>query len=251
MDAYVYGVVAKTAGRPPSAEGVEGHAVELAECGELAALVSDASEVPVKASRRNLTAHSRVLGEVAAERCVLPMQFGVVMPNRDAVRDELLAAHHEALTAQLAAFEPYVELDVRVLCPEDALLRSVLSTRRDIAELRAALGDRPADATYYERIRLGELVAQAVADRRQAIHERTVAALEPLAAATETGEPLHEQMLANVAFLVRRDELTKFDDAVDRLGDDLGEAVRISYMGPLAPHHFVDLATATEANAWA
>ena len=251
MDAYVYGVLAAGGGPAPSAEGVEGQAVELVEDGGLAALVSDAPAVPVRASRRNLTAHSRVLGDVAAERCVLPMQFGVVMPGRDAVRDELLAAHHEALTEQLAAFEPYVELDVRLLCPEDALLRGVLAARPDIAELRTAIADRPADATYYERIRLGELVAQAVADRRRAIEERSVGALEQLAAATERSDPLHEQMLANVAFLVRRDELAKFDDAVERLGQDLGDPIRISYIGPLAPHRFVDLANTTEAGAWA
>lgn len=250
MDAYVYGVTA--AGTPaPSAEGVDGRPVELVEHGRLAALVSEAPDVPVRANRRNLTAHSRVLGEVVSERCVLPMQFGVVMPDRDAVRDELLGTHGERLAAQLDAFDPFVELDVRVLCPEDALLRSVLAERVDIAELRTSLGGRDPESSYYERIRLGELVAEAVAQRRQAVEERTAAALEPLAEASERGEPLHEQMLANLAFLVRRADVAPFDAAVEKLGAQLGPAIRVSYVGPLAPHRFVDLGAQDEVGAWA
>src|SRR3954449_5120538 len=151
MDAYVYGVIeAGAAGRRrppgggggppgaagrsgpraggpagwrPSAEGVGDQPVELVERGELAALVSDAPRVPVKANRRNLMAHSRVLQSVIGERCVLPMRFGVVMPDRAAVEEELLAQNAEWLGAQLHVFETYVELDGRALCPEEELLR--------------------------------------------------------------------------------------------------------------------------------
>jgi len=251
VDAYVYGVVASTGGWTPAGEGVDGRRVEPVERGAIAALVSDAPTVPVKATRRNLTAHSRVLAEVVAERCVLPMQFGVVMPDREAVREELLDLHADRLAAQLDAFKPYVELDVRILCPEDALLRTVLAERGDIADLRARLEGRSLESTYYERIRLGELVAQAVAEKRQAITDRLIGRLEPNAAAIEPGDALHEQMLANVAFLVRRDDVAKFDAAVEEAGEEFGPAVRMSYMGPLAPHHFVDLAAENEVRVWA
>src|SRR4051812_30854886 len=106
MNAYVYGVLAATPGWRPSSEGVDGQGVELVERGKLAALVSNTPTVPVRANRRNLTAHSRVLQEAIAKRCVLPMRFGVVMPDRDAVREELLGLHAERLTEQLGAFEP-------------------------------------------------------------------------------------------------------------------------------------------------
>src|SRR4051812_19054022 len=142
MDAYVYGVLAATPGWSPAGEGVDGQPLELVEHRGLAALVSGAIEVPVRANRRNLMAHTEVLRRIAVERCVLPMRFGVVMPDRDAVRDELLDGHGDELASQLEAFEPYVELDVRVLCPEEALLRAVLADRPDIAELRSRLAER-------------------------------------------------------------------------------------------------------------
>src|SRR3954471_18050841 len=122
MDAYVYGVTRAGATERSPGEGIDGELVEVATHDGLAALVSDAPNVPVKASRRNLMAHSRVLQSVIAETCVLPMQFGVVLPSRDAVAEELLEPNRERLEEHLRILEPYVELDVRGLSAETALL---------------------------------------------------------------------------------------------------------------------------------
>src|SRR4051794_12461967 len=142
MDTYVYGVLRAGAGKRPSAEGVEGRPVERVVDGELAAIVSNAPSVPVRANRRNLLAHSEVLAGEIGDHCVLPMQFGVVMPSREAVAAELLQAHAAWLAEQLEALDPYVQLSVRALCPEEALLRSVVAERPEIASLRASLEDQ-------------------------------------------------------------------------------------------------------------
>jgi hypothetical protein len=252
MDAYVYGVTrASDADRSPG-EGVDGQLVEEVTHDGLAALVSDAPDVPVKASRRNLMSHSRVLQSVIAQSCVLPMRFGVVMPSREVVATELLEAHRELLEEHLRVLEPYVELDVRGLAAEHELLQAIVAERPDIARLRAAIEGRPVESTYHESIRLGELVAHAVAEKREQIAEHVLATLEPLAAAARPNDPVHEQMVANVAFLVERERIDEFDAAVDALGRELSDPeVRVRYIGPLPPHNFVDLASETEAHAWA
>jgi hypothetical protein len=252
MDAYVYGVTRAGATERLPGEGIDGQIVEVATHDGLAALVSDAPSVPVKASRRNLMAHSRVLQSVIAETCVLPMQFGLVMPSRDAVASELLEPSRDLLLEHLSVLEPYVELDVRGLSAETELLQTVVAERPDIARLRASIEGRPVESTYPESIRLGELVAHAVADKRAAIGDRILTQLEPLSAAARQGELLHEQMVANVAFLVERERVGEFDEAVAALGRELtNPEVRVRYLGPLPPHNFVDLASETEARAWA
>jgi hypothetical protein len=252
MDAYVYGVTRAGATERSPGEGIDGQAVEVVACDGLAALVSDAPDVPVKASRRNLMSHSRVLQSVIAHTCVLPMRFGVVMPGREAVEAELLEANRELLEDHLRALDPYVELDVRGLAAEHELLQAVVAERPDIARLRAQLEGRPVESTYHESIRLGELVVHAVADKRDEIARFVLGELEPLAAAAREADLLHEQMVANAAFLVERERVGEFDAAVDALGRRLTEPeVRIRYLGPLPPHNFVDLASETEARAWA
>jgi hypothetical protein len=254
MDAYVYGVLRADAAeaRHPLGEGVDGQPVEAVARGNLTALVSDAPRVPVRANRRNLMAHSRVLQAVISNVCVLPMQFGLVMPDRSAVEEQLLGANRERLEEHLRVLGPYVELDVRALCPEHVLLQQVVDERPDIAHLRARIEGRPVESTYHESIRLGELVVGAVADKRAEMAGRILTRLEPLAAAARPADPQHEQMVASVAVLVERARVPELDAAVNALNEEIGNPdIRLRYVGPLPPHNFVDLAAEMEARAWA
>jgi hypothetical protein len=242
---YVYGVWRAEASMPPTPPaGIEGRPVFAVECGRLAALAGEAPAGPVPANRRNLMAHSAVLQAAVAQACVLPMRFGVVLPDRAAVESELLRAHEDALLAQLEAFDTFVEVELKLLSDEDALLRSIVAERPDIAELRDRIGERPPDASYYERIRLGELIAHAIDERRDGLLQRVVARLEPLTAETDVSEPTHEQMLVNAAFLAERARLDEVDAAVRGLDAELGPDVRFRYVGPLPPYHFVETAAA-------
>jgi hypothetical protein len=250
-DRYVYGITRSGAARKLPAAGIEGHSVATVEHGQLAALVSEAPEGPVKANRRNLLAHTEVLQEVVSSVCVLPMQFGVVMPSEAAVAEDLLAAHEDALGEQLAAFDDLVELDLKVTCPEDVLLRKVMSERPDLTELRDSLRGRPDDATYFDRVRLGELVAAAVEETRAALVKQTLGRLEPLAVETAVSDPTHEHMLVNVAFLVERAGVGAFDAQAEALARDLGPDLRCKYVGPLPPFHFVETAAGLGSEAWA
>jgi hypothetical protein len=250
-EAYVYGIARPGADEPLPAEGVGGQDVERVEHGDIAALVSFGVETPVKANRRNLMAHTNVLQQVAASRCVLPMRFGIVMPGEAAVKEELLARHEETLQAQLAAFDQLVELDLKVICPEEDMLRAILRERPDLAAMQDGLRDKPPDATYFERIRLGEAIAGAIEESRQALLRRVVEHLEPLAASTEVSEPAHDQMLVNVAFLVERAQVERFDNAAAGLAEELGPDMRFKYVGPLPPFHFVDTAGDPGSVAWA
>jgi len=245
---YVYGIVRAGDSMPPPRAGIEGRPVSVIEHPPLAALVSDAPAGPVKASRKNLMAHTDVLQEVVPERAVLPMRFGVVMPSTEAVSDELLRDHEEELVAQLDAFEGLVELDLKIVCPEDVLMRAIVAERTDIAELSMDLRGRSPDATYYERIQLGELVAQASEGKRDELTKLVVGRLEPLGLRTDLGEPTHEEMLLNVAFLVERSRVEEFDDAVRSLEGELTAGMQLKYVGPLPPYRFVEMG---EAAAWA
>jgi gas vesicle protein GvpL/GvpF len=248
---YVYGITRSGAASSLPAAGVDGRPVSHIDHGSLSAIVSTDAAVPVKANRRNLMAHTAVLSDLASTRCVLPMRFGIVMPGDTAVRDELLEPHEQALDSQLEAFEDLVELDVKVVCPEEELIRAIVADRPELANLSEQIRGKPADATYFDRIRLGELVAGAVEETRHALLGRVLGRLEPLAVSTHVGEPAHEHMLVNVAFLVNRSHVGRFDDAAASMADELGPDLRCKYVGPLPPFHFVETAAEPGSVAWA
>ncbi len=237
---YVYGIVRASA-TPPGRSGIGGAAVEMIASNGMAAIVSDVVGDELEAGREELIVHARVLEEALESGVVLPMRFGAVMADADAVRHELLERHHEELLRQLADLDGKVELRLRAVFEEAALMNEVVSENSDIAELREALRGQDDDATYYERIRLGELVAGAVERKREAEAHEILDALAPVALAVETGGLDHERVALNASFLVERERIAEFDQAVDEIGRAREQRMRLKYTGPLPAHSFVEL----------
>jgi gamma-glutamylcyclotransferase (GGCT)/AIG2-like uncharacterized protein YtfP len=240
---YVYGVVRAKRGSRLKQSGINDEPVTVVASKGLGALTSDVPAGPLEAGREELLTHSRVLEKALHQRgVVLPMRFGVVMPDEGAVRAELLASHREQLAAQLDEMEGKVEINIKGIYDEEAILREVIAENPEIAELRQSLHGKPDDATYYERIRLGELVSDALTAKRNEEQARIVDRLAGSALTVEVGEPVHERMAVNASFLVERERLDEFDRAVDKIGEEQAHRIRMKYTGPLPPHSFVELA---------
>ena len=59
----------------------------------------------------------------------------------------------------------------------------------------------------------------------------------------QVGESTNERIVCNASFLVERDAIPEFDEAVDRARREQAERMRLKYTGPLPPHSFVRLST--------
>lgn len=238
---YIYGIVEETAAAPEGS-GIAGAPLSLISEAGSAALVSDVDDGELRAGREQVLAHSRVLEAAMTQGTVLPMRFGVVMAGPDEIKRDLLEPHAGDLRDQLDRMKGKVEVNIRVVYQEDVMLREVVREDQDIARLRASLRDQPEDATYYGRIRLGELVAEAVVRKRDADAEAVLQVLVPHTLEYEVAEPTHERVVVTASFLVQRDQLAEFDAAVDDLARAEAARMRFKYTGPLPPHSFVQLA---------
>jgi hypothetical protein len=238
---YVYGVV-RADDKGPRARGIGRKQVRIIRADGLGALTSDVPPGDLEAGRNELLAHSRVLERALEQGTVLPMRFGVVMPSESAVREQLLEPHRGELEAQLEEMEGKFEVNLKAIYEERALLTEVLRERPEIAKLREELRGQPEDATHFERIRLGEMIAGAVNEKRDLDADQILQRLAPHIVAAEVGDPVHERMALNASFLIDRSARKAFDQEVDRIAAEQGERMRFKYTGPLAPHSFVELA---------
>lgn len=241
---YVYGVVPATAD-VPKGPGIADAPVRRLADDRIAALVSDVEPDRLKFGREAMTTHARVLEEaLGAADTVLPMRFGTVMPGDDSVRDDLLRARGPQLRDQLDGLSGTVEFKLRGTYAEQQLMREVVEADREVARLRESVRQAPDDATYYARIQLGELVAASVERIRQADAAAILDRLAPLALAVQTAEPGHERVALEASFLIARDRIAQFDEAVEDVGRAHAERIRFKYTGPLPPHSFVQMAEA-------
>jgi Gas vesicle synthesis protein GvpL/GvpF len=238
---YLYGVVPARASTAGAGTGIDGAPVQLVVHGDVAALTGAVTDDFLEAGRQELLTHSRVLEEAMGRSAVLPMRFGVVMPDEQTIKDRLLDPYAEELEAQLAAVEGKVEVSIRGIYDEAAILREALAENREIAALRDSIKGKPEEATYPQRIRLGEMVAQALDDKRATVAPEIIERLALHAVDVRVGEPVHERMAVNGSFLVERERLAEFDRAVEQIGAEQAGRIRIKYTGPLPPHSFVQL----------
>jgi hypothetical protein len=237
---YVYGIV-EPAAKAPRGRGIAGAPLRLVAGEDAAALVSEVQGGHVRLGRDEVLVHARVLERAHKRGPVLPMRFGVVMSGPEEVHSRLLDEHGPDLRAQLAELEGKVEIRVRAVYDQESLLREVVLEHPEIASLRATVKGQSDDAGYYARIRLGELVADAVERRREQDARAIVNALAPAALAVEVGAATHERVAVQASFLVERERLPEFNQMVDDVADGYGGGIRFKYMGPLPPHSFVEL----------
>jgi hypothetical protein len=236
---YVYGIV--PAGAPVDLvhDAGMGEPVELVVDGPVGALVEVVDPDRPLGRRRDLVAHSTVLNTMAEHGPVLPMRFGSVIQGQTAVAEELLRPQRDHFVALLEQVDGSVQFTVRARYVLDTVLAEIVASEPEIAELRRRTADLPEDATHYERIRLGELVARAVDVRR---HEDAQMILDRLAPHTDdqvVKEVSGMDNLAEFAFLVQTDGQADLEHAAEVLAEELDGRVRLSLVGPMALYDFV------------
>ena len=237
---YVYGLVKADTSLPDGLKGLgPSGRVSTIVHGRVAAIISDVPANRPLGVRGDLLAHETVLDAVAAGAAVVPMRFPAVV-EEDAVVEELLAPNEDRFVTLLDDLEDRVQFTLSGRYEQDAVLREILVGDPEIAGLREKVRRLPEDASYYDRVRLGELVVQALEDRRDGEAAAIVERLAPFAVAT-TSNPLGApEEVVNAAFLVERERQREFEDAVEAVGEDLVGRIRLRLLGPVAPYDFVD-----------
>lgn len=240
---YIYGIVPAGVripdGLDPIPYGEEGNQLGLVTEGRLAAVVSDVAADRALGTRKDLMAHEAVLNAIAQETPVLPMRFGAVVTDDDAVAEELLAPHQDYFVRALEQLEGHLEFRLRGDYDQNAVLTRIVEADPRIQTLREKITGVDEDASYYDRIKLGEAISQAMDQLRADDAQACVDALAKFAVATEVKEAGGENGAVHLAFLIRTDHRSDFERAVDELGDAWSGRIELRLIGPTAAFDFL------------
>ncbi|MEV5084392.1 GvpL/GvpF family gas vesicle protein [Streptomyces sp. NPDC056159] len=238
MSTYVYGIAAASHPSLPKDMGGVGdppRPVRILKQDGLAAIASEAPE-GLRPKRRDLLAHQNVLNKAGAGGSVLPMRFGSLAPDDDAVT-QVLVERAEHYLERLTALDGRVEYNVKASHDQEAVLHRVMAEN---AEMRAlAEANRQAGGgSYDDRLRLGQMIAQAVQGREAEDAAELQSLLEPAAEAVSVG-PESTGWLANLSFLVLRESAEEFLAAVEEARKS-SPHLELRVNGPLPPYSFVE-----------
>lgn len=236
---YVYGIVPADVEAENDAVGVVDCGISTVKEGDIAALVSELSVDRPLGQPDDLRAHARVLDGTSRVAPVLPLRFGAVLTDTDAVKQELLSAHADEFAKALSELEGKAQYVVKGRYIEHAILREVIAENDEAARLRDAIRGTSEDATRDARMALGELVTNAISAKHDEDTRTTIDALADLSAAVNIREPTHEREAVQVALLVDVDRQEELEEAVGKLAEQWDGRVEMRLLGPLAPYDFV------------
>ena len=221
----------------PRVDGVSGRPVATIESNGLAAVVSELAERRLRVRRRDLLGHLRVLESVFDDTTIVPCAFGMVLPSREAVASDFLAARRNELLGLLERLDGRAQLNVTASYDEEEILREIVATDPRVARGRQqtrVLGR----AGHFASIQLGELVAGALAERREADGGRL---LGRLAAESDdvVADATDELTVLKASFLVEGPD--RFDAVLEQVAKEEAPRIRFEAIGPLPPTAFAEL----------
>jgi Gas vesicle synthesis protein GvpL/GvpF len=220
--------------------------VRIVEMGDLGVIVGDAPANDAKATRDQALTHARVLEAAVVDAPVVPFRFGMVMDDSEVDR-ELLDARHDEFAELLDRVKDRLQFTLKATYDEDAVLREIIESQPEIAQLREHIRGLDEFATRDARVRLGELVSVALEQLRQRDSDAIVERLSPFCISF-TIEPLESEFMAlNAPFLVERAQMEQFDEEADALAGEQAERMHFTLMGPMPAYNFVGV----EGPAWA
>lgn len=237
---YVYGIVPATTALEDQETGLGmGSPVRVVVEGPVAAVVETVDVDRPLGRRRDLVAHSAVLNALAARGPVLPMRFGSVVTDEATVREELLRPQQEHFVGLLEQVAGKVQLTLRGRYVLDTVLAEVVAADPQVATLRERTAGLSEEESYYDRIRLGELVAQAVDARRERDAESIVAALAPHVEDYVLRETSGMDGLVELAMLVASDDVARLEQAAESVAEAFAGRAELNLVGPTALYDFV------------
>jgi hypothetical protein len=214
---------------------------------DISAIVSNSPIIQYEARRVNMITHERVLEEVMKQFTVLPVRFSTISEhNDDSGILRILEKDYKKFDDLLTKMEGKKELGLKVLTKEAVIYESIVEKYDEIRLLRGKLMNLPADKSHYQRMKIGEMVAEALKKETENYKNSILDILNPLAVDVKINDSYGEMMIINVAFLVKNLAESAFDKAVNDLEEKFGRFMTFKYVGTLPLYNFVTLVINTK-----
>jgi len=224
--------------------GNNGSAVHTVSNKGLAAVISNVPAKQYESTRNNMIAHERVLEAVMKETTLLPVRFGTIADSASPAEDikKLLSVRLEEFHNLLMEMRGKVELGLKAFWrDEKAIFNEIVAENIDIRRLRDSISLKSYETSHFERIRLGEMIEEAINHKKDRESTQMLAPLRQIACSTKENPLLATRIIVNAAFLVDKAREPDFDGQVEQLDKQFGKRIAIKYVGPVPAYNFVNI----------
>ena len=246
---YIYGIIRNSdpIDYGPIGMGNRADRVYGVSYNGITAIVSASPIIIYEARRINMITHEKVLEEMMKQFTVLPVRFSTISEHDDdAGILRIIEKDYKKFDDMLTKMEGKKELGLKILAKEAEIYESIIEKYDNIKTLRGKLMNLPADKTHYQRVKIGEMVAEALKKETENYKDAIIAALNALSDDVKINDNYGEMMILNAAFLIKNKMETAFDKVVNDLSEQYGRYMTFKYVGTLPLYNFVNLVINTK-----
>ncbi len=220
--------------------GIGNTKVETLDADGIAAVVSAYRGSSVRPQRTNIAAHQKVLSALLAVTTPLPISFGTIAEDDQAVRTTLRHSHAD-LEEALERVRGKVEMGLNVRWDLANIFEYFVVRHPPLKELRDTLYAGGREPPRDRKIELGRLFSQLLEEDRERYTDQVEVVLRGCCAEIRRGEPRKEAEVMRLSCLVERDAQATFEAAVFKVAQVFDDHYAFDFNGPWAPHSFVDV----------
>ncbi|WP_298784753.1 GvpL/GvpF family gas vesicle protein [uncultured Marinococcus sp.] len=241
MGIYMFGVIETTEKPTFGSVELEGkeRKIYTLQRGQEAMVVAEAPMQIYDPTRKNLRAHQDTVARVMEEYDVIPMSFGNVLEDQKEV-----FALMEKLKDQFDEIFPKIrgkmEVGLKIIGKKE-WLNEQIRQEPGMEDLRKKTDTKGKNASYYERMQLGESAQKFMIRLHERFEEEVFQPLAQIANAAKSNEVINERMLLNAAFLIDKENEEDFDAKVNEIFNEWNEHADFKYTGPWPAYNFIDL----------
>jgi len=221
-------------------KGLEAADVYAIDHGGLRAVVSDTLSPRLRPERRNITAHQTVLHYLMEQGTVLPMRFGVIARNAEAVR-KVLDANHKSIKEHFERLKGRVEMGLRVSWDTSNIYEYFVATHPLLQDARDEVWSRSTNHRRDDKVELGRLYESLRTADRKDCTEKVKEVLMDYCEDIVENPVKREKDVMTLACLVDRKHMDDFAKGVFQASKLFDNVYLFDYTGPWAPHNFVTL----------
>ena len=242
---YIYSVIEtgeeRTFDAVPIGGAENGNIYTICHCG-LAAVVSDSviKEYPI--TRENMIAHQKVNEVVMKEYVVLPVKFCTIAEDRDLIVKKLLIEKKDELASKLKYLSDKQEFGLKVFWKEMPLVfAAIVEENPSIKRLKLKLEKADPRRARDGFIEIGEMVKQALDDKKEVVGGLVYERLAKLAVEAKKNQLYGDKMPLNAVFLVEKSKEEQLDREINKLAEENAGTMDWKYVGPTPAANFVEI----------
>lgn len=191
---------------------------------------------------RLLLSHQRTLEKLmeAGFSMLIPVRLGTWAKDKSEIR-RILEKAYPICTDVLGKISNKIEIDVVATWGSFADVLQEISVDKDVFELKKKLMNQGNSVLVSDQMQMGKLVKAKLDEKAETIRQRIKESLGPYYHELKCHEVMQDQMAANIAFLISKNKVNSFEEALGQLDQELKGKLNFRCVGPLPCYSFYTL----------